>query len=75
MYKNMQPKPTVIYGYSRSKGEMGSYEVNFQMCGGRGQRLWPTVVARGVWLLAKAEFGGKFVTGRLLSLGPFKEVA
>lgn len=48
MYKNMQPKPTVIYGYSRSNGEMGSYEVNFQMCGGRGQRLWPTVVARGV---------------------------
>lgn len=73
MYKNMQPKPMVIYDYSRSNGEMGSYEVNFQMCRG-GRRQWPTVVARGVSLLAKAGFGGKSDIGRLLSLGPFKKV-
>lgn len=36
MYKNMQPKPMVIYGYSWSNGKMGSYEVNFQVCGGGG---------------------------------------
>lgn len=61
-------QPMVIYGYSQSHGEMGSYEVNFQMCGG-GWRPWPAVVARRGLLLAKARFGGM-----LWSLGLFKEM-
>ena len=55
---------------------MGSYEVNFQMCGdgdGAGG-LWSAVVARGVLILAKAGFGSKYVIGMLMSLEHFKEV-
>lgn len=69
----MQPKPMVIYGYSRSDGK---WEVHFQMCGdgdGAGG-LWSAVVAKGVLILAKAGFGGKYVIVMLVSLEHFKEV-
>lgn len=61
MYKNTQPKPMVICGYSPSDGKMGSYEVNFQMCGDGDNwgGLWPAGVAKGVSTLTKAGFGGK----------------
>lgn len=36
--------------------------------------LWLAVVARGAFILAKAEFGCKSVMGLLMSLGPSKEV-